>query len=432
MSMKTHNFSRISKAVSFGVYFLALNISLIAAPLVQKGDRVAIVGDSITEQKLYSKYMEAYLRVCSGVEDVKVFQYGWGGERAEGFANRMMNDLAVFKPTVVTLCYGMNDGQYRPYTDDIGRYYEQNMRRVINGLKSMGVRTIIIGSPGAVDTKYFVRNNFAPLSGAEGYNQNLAKLRDICKKLAQEYNQPFANVHDALIDAMKKAKAKYGDDYDVCGRDGIHPGPNGHLVMAYAFLKAMGFDGNIGEIVVDMKGKTSATGHKVVSSANGAATIESQRYPLCFDPDPNLPSSTRSILPFFPFNEDLNRFTLKVTNLSASKAKVKWGDQTKEFTRQQLEAGINLAAEFPQTPFDENFQKILQAIGAKQHFETVLIKNLVTNFRYFENERKNDPEIDKAFNTLAEKLMKHHSELDGEVTKLITPITHKIEVIPTE
>jgi hypothetical protein len=31
---------------------------------------------------------------------------------------------------------------------------------------------------------------------------------------------------------------------------------------------------------------------------------------------------------------------------------VKWGDETKEFTRQQLEAGINLVAEFSSTPFD--------------------------------------------------------------------------------
>ena len=41
------------------------------------------------------------------------------------------NDLAGFKPTVVTLCYGMNDGQYRPYVDEIGRGYESAMRKVL-------------------------------------------------------------------------------------------------------------------------------------------------------------------------------------------------------------------------------------------------------------------------------------------------------------
>jgi lysophospholipase L1-like esterase len=191
------------------ILFAIQTSNLSAAPLIQRGDRVAVVGDSITEQKLYSKYIEEYLLVCSGVEDVKVFQYGWGGETAGGFASRMENDLAGFKPTVVTLCYGMNDGQYRPYVDDIDKIMKQICARIINGLKKLGVRTIIIGSPGVVDSKYFVKNNFAPLSGADGYNQTLAKLRDICKKLAQEYGQPFADVHQTMFDAMKKAKAKF-------------------------------------------------------------------------------------------------------------------------------------------------------------------------------------------------------------------------------
>ena len=32
--------------------------------LLQKGDRLAICGDSITEQKMYSRIMETYLTVC--------------------------------------------------------------------------------------------------------------------------------------------------------------------------------------------------------------------------------------------------------------------------------------------------------------------------------------------------------------------------------
>ncbi|MGC8743711.1 MAG: SGNH/GDSL hydrolase family protein [Verrucomicrobiia bacterium] len=416
--------------LAIAVAFQAQNI--IAASVIERGARVAIIGDSITEQKLYSKYIEAYLLACSGVEEVRVFQYGWGGETAAGFAGRLENDLAGFKPTVATLCYGMNDGSYRPYTDDIGKNYEANMRRVIEGLKKIGVKTIIIGSPGAVDTRYFVRNNFAPLSGADGYNQNLAKLRDICKKLAQEYGQPFADVHQPLIDAMKGAKARYGDDYDVCGRDGIHPGPNGHLVMAYAFLKAMGFDGNIGEITVDLNGNASAAnGHKVVSAKNGSVEIQSQRYPFCFDPDPASSSSTRSILPFCPFNQDLNRFTLKVTNLSKPRARVKWGEQTKEFTKEQLQSGVNLAAEFQQTPFDEQFQNVIRAIGAKQNFETLLIKNLITNFRHFARE-KEDPEVAQAFTTLTTKLMNKQQQLHRAAVEQIKPVNHKIEIIPID
>ena len=166
-----------------------------ASVTLPPGARVAIIGDSITEQKLYSKYMEAYLLACSGVPDLQVFQFGWGGETASGFAARLENDLAPFKPNVATTCYGMNDGSYRPYTNSIGQTYESNMRKVVAGLRQAGVRQIVIGSPGAVDTKFFVRDNFKPMTGADGYNQNLAALRDIDRQISSDLGTGFADVH---------------------------------------------------------------------------------------------------------------------------------------------------------------------------------------------------------------------------------------------
>jgi hypothetical protein len=293
------------------------------------------------------------------------------------------------------------------------------------------VKTIVLGSPGAVDTKYFVNNRFAPLSGGEGYNQSLGKLRDIDKKVAAELGIGFADVHQPLMDAMPKAKAAYGEDYDVCGRDGVHPGNNGHLVMAYAFLRGLGCDGNIGQITVDMAGKATATaGHRVTGGEKGVAELESTRYPFCFDSDPKSPGSTRSILPYCSFNEDLNRLVLKVTNLQAAKAKVTWGGESKEFTKEQLTAGINLAAEFVKTPFNENFRAVMNAVGAKQNFETSMIKGMVTNFRNFQNEAKNDPELADLFRALGKKLVARQSQLDAAVRQVMVPVKHTVRVEP--
>jgi lysophospholipase L1-like esterase len=407
--------------------------ALAAESALAPGARVAIIGDSITEQKLYSKYMEAYLVACSGVSDVKVFQYGWSGERADGFAARVANDLGSFKPTVATTCYGMNDGSYRPFDEAIGRAYEANMRKVIAGLQKIGVQKIVAGSPGAVDTKYFVRDNFAPLSGADGYNQNLGKLRDIDRKLASELGVLFGDVHQPMLDAMAKAKAALGDDYDVCGRDGFHPGPNGHLIMAYAFLRALGCDGKIGEIVVDMSGDASAAGaHRIIGGGAGKAEVESTRYPFCFDGDAKSSGGTRSITPFFPFNQDLNRFVLKVKNLTAARAKVTWGEESKEFTREQLESGVNLAAEFSRTPFDAPFRKLVEAVGAKQNFETAMIKNMVTGFRQFSREARRDEELAAAFARVGDRLLARQEQLDAEVRKAIVPVKHSLAVTPVQ
>src|SRR3982751_4040296 len=74
--------------------------------LLPANARVAIVGDSITEQKIYSKFIETYLLACTGRTDIKCFQFGWGGETASGFSLREENDLSAFNPSVITLCYG--------------------------------------------------------------------------------------------------------------------------------------------------------------------------------------------------------------------------------------------------------------------------------------------------------------------------------------
>jgi lysophospholipase L1-like esterase len=395
-----------------------------------KEGRLAIVGDSITEQKLYSKFIETYLLTAAGRPDVRVFQFGWGGETAGGFDARLKSDLAVFRPDVVTLCYGMNDGTYRPYEDAIGKRYEDSMRSVLTKLKGDKIH-VVVGTPGAVDTKYFSKPFAANLNSADSYNDSLAKLGQIGKKLAGEFQGGFADVHSPMVESMAKAKAAYGADYDVCGRDGVHPGANGHLAMAYAFLKGLGCDGNVGEITMDASGKTTAsTGHKVLASAAGKAEIESERYPFCFDPDPKSSGSTRSILPHLPFNKDLNRFTLKVANLSASKAKITWGTESREFTKAQLEAGINLAEEFAATPFDKAFATVMNAVAAKQAYETIMIKGMISHFRAFNTEVQNDPELGTLFEKLRQKLGASQARLDAETRTKLVPVKHTLTVTP--
>src|SRR5262249_3288161 len=156
----------------------------------------------------------------------------------------------------------------------------------------------------------------------------------------------FADVHATMLDVMTKAKAKYGEDYPLAGKDGVHPSPNGHLVMAYAFLKALGCDGNIGTITVDLAAnKADATdGHKILSTKDGLVEIESSRYPFCVAGDPKDPEATAGIVEFFPFHQDLNRLMLVVTNPGAEKIKVTWGGATREYSAADAAKGINLAA----------------------------------------------------------------------------------------
>jgi lysophospholipase L1-like esterase len=380
---------------------------------LQDGDRVAIIGDSITEQKQYSLYIEDYLLMCKPKQHLQAMQFGWGGETSWGFLARMNADLLPYKPTVATTCYGMNDGGYGPLKEETVKRYIESMDKIVAGMKDTGVRFIVVGSPGAVDSTSFKVLGTKP----EVYNKTLAQLAEAAHGVATKHGVAFADVHAAMMDVMEKSKAKFGGDYYFAGADGVHPGPNGHLVMAYAFLKALGCDGNIGEITLDLtSGKATASeGHKVISSGNGSIEIESSRYPFCFTSDELL-----KIAELFPFNQDLNRLTLKVSGAGNGKVKVIWGEGSKTFAAEDLQAGINLAAEFPTNPFVEPFKKAEAAIRAQQEFETPMIKTL-----YHKQVAPSDEQ--KAEQERAEARTKQQ-ELAAAAARSVAPVKHTIKI----
>ena len=144
----------------------------------------------------------------------------------------------------------------------IGKTYEDGMRRIIDRMKAAGA-TVVVGSPGVVDSFTWNRNN---PDFDQVYNDNLEHLGQIAEQLAKENKFPHADVFGAMKQAMVAAKSALGEEYPVAGRDGVHPGPNGHLVMAYAFLKSLGLDGDIGTVTVDLRDRQSKS-HRRSQSA---------------------------------------------------------------------------------------------------------------------------------------------------------------------
>jgi lysophospholipase L1-like esterase len=364
-------------AAGVGLVMMLLARAGTAAELIA-GDTVAICGDSITEQKEYSVFIEDYLLMCQPAPDLKAHQFGWSGEKAEGLLNRMSTEVLPFHPNVATTCYGMNDGAYAAIDPARQEAYRKNTEAIIKTFRDGGIRFIVIGSPGLVDTYTFDRTPGRSYS-ATNYNNTLADLARIAREVAAEQGVTYADVYTPMAAVMKAAKAKYGPAYDLAGPDGIHPEANGHLVMAYAFLKALGCSGDIGTITWDARtGRATATaGHQILSVHDGNIAIKSSRYPFCFYGNPTDPNSTRGVLEFLSFNKDLNRFRLVVTNSGARRFKVTWGKEAKVFSAAELEGGINLAAEFMDNPFAEAFASVDKVIREQQAFETPATKSIL-------------------------------------------------------
>ncbi len=347
--------------------------------LLRKGDRLAIIGDSITEQKMYSRLIETYLTVCWPELQITARQYGWSGEKADGFLRRMDQDCLRFDPTIATLCYGMNDARYRPFDVTNGDWYRDHYTAVVRKLKSAGAR-VVLGSPGCSGKiAGWVKSRSGTL---DEHNLNLCALRDIGIGIAKSEKVRFADIfwpmYQAQILAPRRFSASSETPYLVAGNDGIHPGWAGHVMMAYAFLHAMGIDGEIASIEIDLENQnaTVSSGHQQDSFREGILTLTSSRYPFCAEGPIDDHDSIRSGMTLIPFNEELNRFTLKVTGLKAPRAKVTWGDESAEFDAKTLAEGINLAEEFPVNPFNVAFTRVDRAVAVKQAYETTQIKRV--------------------------------------------------------
>src|SRR5713226_4010049 len=98
---------------------LVVALLLCTAPAVssqsfflKKGDVVVVMGDSITEQRLYSNYLELWSQTRFPSYNLVFRNVGIGGDTSGGGNGRFKRDVLSFKPTVLTVDFGMNDGRY--------------------------------------------------------------------------------------------------------------------------------------------------------------------------------------------------------------------------------------------------------------------------------------------------------------------------------
>ena len=423
------NFSGAVRAADYepkptNSYFAKFNPRKAPAPgplLLKAGDRLAMIGDSITEQKMYSRIIETYLTVCVPELKITARQFGWSGETAEGFLHRMTNDCLRFNPTVATLCYGMNDHKYRPYDLENGRWYAEKYSAIVSSLENAGAR-VVLGSPGCVGkvpgwtkSDAFTRDEL---------NINLCALRDTDVYIAKEFDAAFADVFWTMLKAGYEGQTRYGttnEPYMIAGKDGVHPGWAGHLVMAYAFLKAMGLDGDLGTLTVNLGAQTATAtaGHTVESFKDNTLTITSTKYPFCAGGEPDRDSSLRSGATLVPFFQELSRLQLVVTNATAPSYKITWGNTTKTYSAAQLAAGVNLAADFVENPFGDAFKKVDEAVAAKQAYETTQIKK-----DFHSKEARTD--MDK----IVARTEAERAPLAQAIADAFVPVRHSIVIAP--
>ncbi len=307
--------------------------------VLKKNDRIVFFGDSITEQHLYTNYVETYLATRYPELDLTFFNAGWGGDTAPGGLARLERDVMAMKPTVVTLCYGMNDGAYMPPSDDIRNRYVTGMRALVARLKEANVRVVLL-TPGMVD------ESVNPGLKAVQYNQSgLRVLADEVLKLAATEQLPVCDIHRLMNEVDGKGKAS--DSRFCMIPDSVHPDPAGHLVMAFGLLQALGVPPRQQFVEVDaLAGKTSSS-EGIVARAkrqrDGTVKLglKLDRIPFFVE------AAARKVLPFFDFQQTYNSLSIRASGLMASRVWIRMGNSSiLSFQRDDLATGINLFSQW--------------------------------------------------------------------------------------
>lgn len=325
-----------------------------------QGDRVAFLGNSITDGGHYHSYIWLYYMTRFPNERIEIFNSGIGGDVIKMMYERLDDDVLRHHPNVIVLTFGMNDTDYGIYLKpDAEKISKERINTSYNNyllmekrLQSLkGVRKILMTSPPFDETAKLKSPDYP------GKNAAILKINAFMKASAEKNHWEFMDLN-APMTTINLREQKKDSAFSLQGKGRIHPEQDGHMVMAYLFLKAQGF---AGREVADVKINTTA---KKVQSAKYCKITN-----LSFAPGSIRFDYTAASLPYpidtfmahgswgetktpadalkvIPFMKEFNREMLAVNGLQEGKYELTIdGQKIGQWTANEFSEGINLAAQ---------------------------------------------------------------------------------------
>jgi lysophospholipase L1-like esterase len=354
---------RIVRRLAFLIFLVLASSSQAEDFFVKDGDRVVMMGDSITEQYLYSSYVEMWTVTRFPAWNLTFRNVGIGGDRSPGGNGRFKRDVLPYKPTALTVDFGMNDGGYQPFKEAGFQVYLKGLQGIADQAKAANIRVAWI-TPQPLDT------GDPGKTALTGYNLTLEKYSAGVKTIADKNHDLFVDQFHpylAVLDKARTAEAKYNR---ITAGDAVHPGPRGQSLMAAAILKEMHFPTQVASVTIDVA--TPDTVKAIGCQVTGL--IVQKGNTVCFQQQdaalPFFPAEARPILKWAPILEELNQYTLKVTGLQPGTYAIRLGGKkVAEFPAQELAKGVNLAsAALSVGPVADQVKAVKTAIEAKNKY----------------------------------------------------------------
>ena len=337
---------------SVALLVLTLPLTLVAQAPGQKpfylhdNDTVVFYGDSITEQLFYTHWVELYTATRFPHMHVRFYNAGVGGDRVSGGGAgpidlRLSRDVVPFKPTVVTIMLGMNDGDYRPLDKAIEDQYTQGYEHILDSIhQALPAARFTLFGPSPYDEV-----TRPPV--LVGYNGTMTRFAQIDSELAAKHNATFIDLNAPFVAALKRGVAIDPLATQLLLPDRVHPEQLAHWFMAEAILKGWNAPAIVSSTTIDAANK------KVVEAQNAEITnlIADETSATWTELDGALPlplddanAGTHFLYQITDFEQALDRQPLKVFGLKPGNYQLTIdGAILGPFTGTQLANGINLA-----------------------------------------------------------------------------------------
>lgn len=188
----------------------------------------------------------------------------------------------------------------------------------------------------------------------------MLRVAEFQEAAARKNNWEFLDFNRPMT-AINEEFQKKDTTFTICGGDRIHPGQDGHMVMAYIFLKNQGFaNKEVADVVVDaQQKKVQRAGNSTVSNLSVTGTDVQFDYLAKALPYPldtvarGWGATTRQseVVDLVPFTKEFNREMFTVKGLKADKQYLLLIDKDTvgTFSGAQWAEGVNLA-EISRTP----------------------------------------------------------------------------------
>jgi lysophospholipase L1-like esterase len=341
--------------VLVGCGLLALVAFSTSAPgqqfALHDGDTVVFYGDSITAQRLYTRFAEEFVLTRYPTLHIRFVNAGVPGDTAYGgyagaMAERVQRDVAPFHPTMITVMLGMNDGGYVPESEKIDSIFQKGYRELLDALHKAApdaLITLICPTP---------YDEVTHSTEFPGYSHVQDKNADDVSKIAAQWQTQgdkaifLADFHRPLTDALERAKAQFPQLAPLMIPDRIHPSETGHWIMAAALMSAWHANPIVSRLALNAataevidKDRTTVT--QLEKSGNGIKWTQlDDALPLPLDFNNAM---TRVLLGVSDIAQD-DQLMLRMEGLEPGQYQLSIDAKPiAVFSREELQHGVNLA-----------------------------------------------------------------------------------------